>query len=191
MRLSVLLPLLLSFLLSTEASVSALTAPQHAPSHPDDSYTTPIPALPSPGTPQESFEEADSGVFTGLSLPLQQLEDFSARGFVLFIKKLVEERLNLTDLEEGFRVMEDTNRYLEDAKLKKGSSHSNTNDTSTIDTTVHGLAERRTTISRRRRSDIYPLYIARNIITFVQISMVLTRMVIVAGQYFYNKINIY
>lgn len=83
--------------------------------------------------------------------------------------------LSASGLEELLFVMEealeDLKRHLEDSPDSSAVSSSRV-------------------LSRQRRSNLYPFYIVRNIVTLIQVSLVLARKFIVVGQYFYNRFNV-
>lgn len=61
---------------------------------------------------------------------------------------------------------------------------------STVSRSAERWGDSAKTLSRRKRTYVFPFYMARNVITFFQVLIVLARKCIVVGSYFYNKINI-
>lgn len=168
--------LLAAFLLARSGlSTSVPLAPQNAPPCPGEGYTGATPSSASPGPQHTSVEEADSEIFPVPSR-LQQLQSLPTSDAEVHHIMFVERNpLSASGLEELLFVMEealeDVKRHLEDSPDSSAVSSSRV-------------------LSRQRRSNLYPFYIVRNIVTLIQVSLVLARKFIVVGQYFYNRFNV-
>lgn len=194
--------LLAAFLLARSGlSTSVPLAPQNAPTCPGEGYTGAMPASASPGPQHTSVEEADSDIFPVPTRLLQQLQSLSTSNAEVHHIKFVESNplrrnpLSASGLEELLLVMvealEDLKRHLEDTTAQQEDSP----DSSTVsrrlstDASLEGSVDSSGVLSRQKRSNLYPFYMVRNIITLIQVTLVLTRKMIVLGQFFYNKFN--
>lgn len=103
--------------------------------------------------------------------------------------------MDISGLENVFLNLEEALKnldgYLEDRMhmQEDPADSSAASGRTTTDATREGSGHNNRVVSRQKRTNIYPFYIVRNIITFIQITLVLTRKLIVVGQYLYNRIN--
>lgn len=186
--------LLTAFLLTVDGvSISISATLQDTPPHPGESHTGATPDSARPG-PQNTFvKEDDSETFSLPSRSLQHLPGIpttynemhhikfmdwiSLEGLLLFMEEA---------LEELKRHLEGTTSQQEDSPNSSAVSRGSCTDSSWECSAASSLL-----LSRHKRTDftLYPFYIVRNIITLIQVTLVLTRGFIVVGEYFYNRIN--
>lgn len=198
MDLPVLLLLPTVFLLVINGGSPAYAmAPQHDNTRQYTGHDKPTPASLFRQISHLSLNEIESEVHSGLSLLLRKLQDLSERERSSYIAKLLEDSYRrLSFLEELMSKMNDFVENLGGDLRDTSNKDQNQPDDSTLssrrnssDVSREGSAANRS-LSRWKRTYLYPFYIVRNIITMVQVTLVMTRAVIVFGTFLYNRINI-